>query len=431
MALPLKPMFRLAWGKEEEATEDQTYPNPVLTRPDKYWLLGGVSIARSNPNDEIDAESVNLMQCVESARMWEHLKIPIFCTICLQLNNERPFIEQFHWKYLNCPSCVKFFVCWNCVESASKDTVKQLGVHREHGELVVIQTRPFTRPLYDGSDERHFEVFKSAKSADEFFLYFPWFFHGFSGMDEIRDHFRQVFIDRATAELGNPGADREALEEAIGFYNFPVDWFMRAYGSGNWRRLHQSLQGMVDERIQVAKSSARLHKLYLRLEGFADKKREVYGDADISHHPAAGNTRGLAESFGTFRDFLIYLMPLHILTVQNSSIDNAKLQTILRADKYQSRDSDDRPSSETSTAVHRPLVSANNSGYRMPGSNSHLANPIGPEVLRLWSMFKLLFEDVPEFDRLVQGIPSDMTPFVQYAVRTHHGTSFRCNVSLK
>ena len=126
----------------------------------------------------------------------------------------------------------------------------------------------------------------------------------------------------------------------------------------------------------------------------------------------------------------MYLIPLHILSVQNSSIDIAKLQTILQADKYQSSDADDGSSSAIGAAVQHPLVSANNCSYRTPGSTSHLANQIAPEALGLWPMFKLLFKDLPEFERLVQGVPSDMTPFVQYVVRARHRSVFLCDVLL-
>lgn len=405
------PMFRPSWGKRNEDDESQqmTYPDPILVRADKYWVLGGSLIARSDPREEIDVKSINLVQYVESARTWEHLKIPIFCSICTD-HQRIPFLDQFHWKYLNCAACVSFFVCGKCVESNSAAAVRQLRSHREHGDLVVIQTRPFSRPLHDGSDLEHMKLFKTVNTVDQFFLYFPWFFHSFAGMDELRNLLREAYLKEAKRKLALPGANRSMLEDMIRLYDLPVDWFLRAYSGGNWRRLHRSLQGMITERIQVAKSSAILYKLLLWLQGFVKRKEDRYGTSDIPAGALIINREKEAASvFGTFHHFVAYLWPLHGQTSQNAMINRTELQGILRSKSY-------RGPLEATTAGGVMLASACEAGYLMEGSTSHLSNPFGPEFQRLWPMFKLLFKDDPEYSSLVSGKHTDMNPFVLHAV---------------
>ncbi len=87
--------------------------------------------------------------------------------------------------------------------------VEQLDAHRAHDRLVKVQTRPFTPP-YEGSDLAHLRIFKSVTTADQFFLYFPWFFDCFGNMDAVRNYLRNTFIARMTEAMEDPDVDKEA-----------------------------------------------------------------------------------------------------------------------------------------------------------------------------------------------------------------------------
>ncbi|KAH8901128.1 hypothetical protein GQ53DRAFT_814608 [Thozetella sp. PMI_491] len=407
-----QPMLRPGWGESEDENPPRHFPDPILVRPDKYWALHGTFSAGSNPLAELDANSINLIECVDAVRTWEALKIPIICACCMDRDDGRSFLDHFHWKYLHCPSCLNFFVCGECCASTSASVVQQVNSHRAHGPLVPIQTRPFSRPLHDGSELAHLRIFRSVTTADHFFLYFPWFFHCFGNMDAIRNYLRQAFIERATQAMAEPDADRDALESTMSLFDFPVDWFLRAYGGGDWKRFHQALQGMLNEKIHVAQASTRIYMQLQRLQSFVARKEAVYGSGDIPRLGTTAHTRAAAQAFGVFEGFLTYLMPLHMSTVQNQDIDNTMLRRILQTNTYHRAENNDL----INEILEADLASAGSSGFTMEGSTSHLSNPFAPEVLRLWPMFKLLFEDDAEFGHLVQGVPSDLTPFLQYAL---------------
>jgi hypothetical protein len=102
---------------------------------------------------------------------------------------------------------------------------------------------------------------------------------------------------------------------------------------------------------------------------------------------------------------------MHVMTVLNDAIDMQKIDDMLHKD-YRSQSIRQRePQTE------RTLVSAGDSGLFPAGSTSHLSNAIGTEGLRLWPMFKLLFEDDVRFKSLKGPTQvNDLGTWVQFAV---------------
>ncbi|KAI9765040.1 MAG: hypothetical protein M1840_007865 [Geoglossum simile] len=166
---------------------------------------------------------------------------------------------------------------------------------------------------------------------------------------------------KAIQEMAHPGADRSMLEAMMNLYDFHVGWFMRTYGRGNWQLLHQSLLRLIDERVQVAKSSARFDRLFLRLQDFVATKEQFIILDSLS---------GIVDFHGILKNFALYLVLLHFSTIQNGSIDQARLRSIPHDGSYQSPGEPDSPDRESPTA-QSTLASAGDYGWFMEcvGSN--------------------------------------------------------------
>jgi hypothetical protein len=448
--IPIQPTIN---GAEDEA---HLFSDLLIARPEKYWSSTNPPWTPSgtDPNRSIPPSSIDFVTVLDSSKSWEHLRLAILCSICTeQIVNHSFSLERVHWKYLHCKRCPQFFACGGCIDGASPSLTSTLRSHRQHGELVKIETRPFWWPLCDGSDLDQLVALREAKSADEFFLYFPWFFHCFSGMDTVRLVSQQTLLQELRANTTNLSsmqscsksltacyfwpkvAKRSTLARSqteinsiIRFFETPVDWFLRIFVTGNWRQLHQGLQSVIEDRIQVAKSSSRLNKLLRRFRGFVEEKERRYGNGDIllPDVPLPGSVTSslpalpAGSELSVRGNYVHYLLPLHFWTIQNDEIDKAKLKTILHSD-YSTPLPDDF--TETDSAVpspaRGPLAAAGDSGVSLsPESTGHLTNLVMPEVRRLWPMFNILFGDDEEFEKLDKlRAFNDLIPQLEFMVR--------------
>jgi hypothetical protein len=202
--------------------------------------------------------------------------------MCHDRKQNWPYLFSVHWCYLHCRDCENTFFCEECFV---KDEFAQVRSSKHEGhEFVRIQSRPLSAPLFDGSQLEQLEYLQKAETDDEFFTYFPWFFHTFPGMDNFRNHYAKIFMaDMDTFEnVGSP--DWMALRERL---RFPTDWFMRCYAQGDWKPLHKELGPTIESHIQTARVSAQLYSLVKLLEKYNQDKTTQYGAGDIITHPAA------------------------------------------------------------------------------------------------------------------------------------------------
>jgi hypothetical protein len=188
------------------------------------------------------------------------------------------------------------------------------------------------------------------------------------------------------------------------FLSVPVDWYMRIYATGNWEQFHTRVQPLVDERIHIARQSAKLHELLQQLHGLVEEKISRYGAGDIAYGPAVLDASGFLEALMPSK-FAAYLVPLHITGSLNGDIDREKLRRVLR------------PRRDDGQA---PLVSAGGQGHHLFAGTplvSHLSNFLLTEENRLWPMFKSIFEDDDRCGKL--RIPlefNDLVPYMKYTV---------------
>lgn len=340
----------------------------------------------------VDVDGLDLVSVIEACRPWEQLKLPIDCSICKNEHPDGPLVRRAHWEYLHCQQCPDYFVCTPCAGTMSF-IVDRIGTHMGH-DFVRIRARPLESPLYDGSDLEQLVCFQASRSADSFFVYFPWFFHSFEHMHDMSMVFRHMFLEemrKKTVDETLQVTERE-LEKILEMLEFPVDWFLRAYGGGDWKRFHSQLQPLIDSRIKTARTSQKICQLLSIAKGFIDNKVKLHGPGDVAcpfQKEAALEYPIVLE--WTAADFGLYMIALHTLTVLN---DQIKLPLLTRAI------SDGIENGEAN------LVSANNAGNA--GGKSHLSNQILPEAKRLWPMFELLFKDDPKFAELERiGIDFD------------------------
>jgi len=377
-------MFHFAWrptddGPEQENVDDweqlpQTYPNPAVpVNNNNYWVYGGWQGTTSNTLEDVNVESLDFISVIEKIQPWKKLKLPIKCILCDQRKKELLLLDQVHWLYFQCTSyrsggdhssrCRDLLVCADCVTTSSF-WHQRMTTHANHN-IVPIETRPLWSPIYDGSDLEQLQLFKTARSEDEFLLYFPWFFHCFEGMDKVRDYYSELFFNKGMEKIRldlETGviSDEEAKDRRgdLVLCNLPVDWFMRTCLRENWRMLHNSLQKLVDARVQLAGCSMRLNALRVRLEGYVKEKEDVYGKDDIQNLFADPVQRDLINNRGS-RDYNLYMLPLTLLTILN---DQRQLKKLL----FNTGDT-----TEDSYGGQAPkLASANNAGYAL--GQSHL-----------------------------------------------------------
>lgn len=388
------------------------FPEPIVTRPDRYWTKKNVWEADADPHLEISPETINFPSTLEASRSWEALKLPILCSTCTDQKIDDTFhIDKLHWKYVHCTKCPKFFSCAKCTERPSGAIRARLETHRSHGKLVTLQSRPFWAPLYDGSDLDQLQAFLGAKTDNEFFLYFPWYFHCFEGMEIVRLVYQRWLAVEALAAASSSTADQnERIEIITRFFQAPVDWNARIFATGNWQQLQQQLQPLTKEKIHIAKSSLQLNSLLERLHRLVEEKARRHGPGDIACLPSA---RAVVPSVVSGNEFIAYLMPLHFMTILNDRIDRKKMDEVLYSD-YSSK----LATSSSRTSTERNLVSAGDSGFAL--SQSHLSNPVCPEKMRLWRIFQVLFDggkDDERFKELEEPTAvNDLIPWVEYAV---------------
>lgn len=218
----------------EEASGD--LPEPIVIRPDKYWIKRNPWETNADPDREIPPETIHFLSTLEASRSWEALKLPILCSICTNQKVDDTFhIDKVHWKYVHCTKCPDFFACGSCTKVPSTAVLSKLDSHRSHGKLITIQSRPFWAPIYDGSDLDQLQACMEANSDDEFFLYFPWYFHCFQGMDIVR----LVYLQSLYKEITTTGvlfptpSQIERINIITRFLPAPVDWNARMFVTGN------------------------------------------------------------------------------------------------------------------------------------------------------------------------------------------------------
>lgn len=327
---------------------------------------------------EPDASKINFVETIESCKPWEYLKLPINCTMCSDKKRNLPYLYQVHWCYLHCRTCKETFICGECFVTDAFAELRK-SQHEDH-EFVCIQTRPQSAPLFDGSSLKQLQYFQQADNDDEFFLYFPWFFHTFPGMDNFGDHYRQIFINDMNTRPNKGEAGWLALRRRL---EFPTDWFMRCYAQGAWEPLHRNLGPTIKAQIQTAQKSAELHTLLLRLQDFNKEKIAQYGAGDIPAHPtariaAANLTRRLAPNQV---EYLLYTVPVQFTGVLDGQINQERVQNL----------------------ASTTLISS---------------DEILSEMTRLWRMFVIIFRELPLFDSLVSSSSSGHKfENLQYLVR--------------
>jgi hypothetical protein len=392
------------------------FPEPCVVRPERYWVHK-TQLAGVETDETISPESIDFIQTLDKHKTWERLRLPILCSTCTdQTVGDNFHLDKTHWAYLHCPKCRDFFVCRSCFKNPSAEVVSKLAHHASHEKSVLVQSRPLWMPPHNGNDLAQLEAFKAASSNYNFFLYFPWYFHCFQGMEAVQVAYQLALVDEVRACISLEAPRTDAM---VRFLRAPLDWCMRIFAVGNWREFHQLLQPLIDDRIQVAKTSAALGELLKRLRGFVDDKISQYGPGDI---PCLPSVNRLATELCDGDPYNLYLIPLHVMTVLDDAIDVQIIDDALHKDYRNQSIRQREPQAE------RTLVSAGDSGLFPPGSTSHLSNAIGAEGLRLWPMFKLLFEDDVKFKDLKEPTQAnDLGTWVEFAVSIRAPNSPRCH----
>jgi hypothetical protein len=362
-------MFRIQWKLPVDTVVPPLPPDLEEPDTDKYWIIGG--FGRCDISKEPEVSRINYVQSIESCKPWESLKLPIDCSMCMERKRNWPYLHSVHWCYLHCRTCKEVFICEECFVTDDFQVLRASS-HEDH-EFVRIQTRPRTAPLFDGSQLEQLQCFQKASSGDEFFLYFPWFFHSFPGMDNFRHHYSQIFIkDMELNHLDQSSPSWHALRERL---DFPTDWFMRSFAQGDWKPLHLELGPTIEAQIQTAVRSKQLCVLLRRLQKYNEDKVARYGAGDISAHPTAllaAKTLG-ATLDPDLADYFIYTIPVQFSGVLNNQIDQENIQKL--ASTTESSDS-----SITSS-----------------------------DMDCLWKMFNLIYGDTPLFGTLIPSEPSRPT----------------------
>jgi hypothetical protein len=156
--------------------------------------------------------------------------------------------------------------------------------HADHS-LVSIQYRPLSAPTIDGSELALLKRFKRVGTAEEFYLYFPFFFSDFGGFREVRDANLPLLLGSMESA---PNADPQVIHQIRETFEGSVDAFIRAFGQGDFRPIFDQIQPMVDDRTRQAHMSQQLYELYQRLRELAENFKVVYKGEDISHQDDPG-----------------------------------------------------------------------------------------------------------------------------------------------
>lgn len=393
----------------------------------KYWATGGWK--RTDLREQLDADKIDFIKTIESSKPWEQLKLPIVCTICKQKKAGQPYLDQVHWSFQHCVQCEEFYICIDCFSNKEFDKLK--SDHKDH-KFVQVTTRPLSAPIYDGSDLEHLELFRKSKTSQQFFSYFPWFFHCFAGFQEVREFNRSQTIAALQRSPNRGSAEWLCLME---MQSYPVDWYTRTFGRGEWEVLLQNMRPLLDARIQSAQASVQLYGLLLQLQRFNDKKVAFYGDGDIPCLREAENWRSLSASLApNMADYITYTVPLQFMTVLDPYINQEKVDRLLLTtiEEGKSPNQETPTNTETSSSladgVRNLHVETREEDDTSSRGRSHIdgLSPDIPkmqpdttidqyrEMTRLWPMFSVVFKDHPNYDDLVSPVVmSDLSSYFE------------------
>ncbi|KAG4435976.1 hypothetical protein IFR05_008557 [Cadophora sp. M221] len=377
----------------------------------KYWATGGWS--RTDLREVLDADTIDFVEVVESCKPWEQLKIPIVCKICEENKAGQPYLDQVHWHFQHCVQCEDFYICIDCVQMEAFEKLKE--DHKDH-KFVQITTRPLSAQIYDGSDLDHLELFRNSKTSQQFFSYFPWFFHCFAGFQEVREFNRAQTIAalQSSPDIGSP--EWMILMEMQGY---PVDWYTRTFGRGEWELLLISMKPLLDARVQSASASIQLNGLLLQLQKFNDQKVAFYGPGDIPPLREAEQWRSIAASLApNMVDYITYTIPMQFMTVLDPYIDDVKLSRLLYdAAEERSDLASHEPSSNSGTStslaeilggLHIKKVKEDTESETtlpdIPKLKPDTTSDPYREMERLWPMFSVIFKSHPGYDDLVSPV---------------------------
>jgi hypothetical protein len=204
--------------------------------------------------------------------------------------------------------------------------------HHDH-TMIRIQYRPISAPPHDGSDLILLQRFLKVKTERDFYTYFPWLFHDVPGMDLFASRNRKALKEQ---HENAPDRGSPRWRSMMDTFDFPTDWFVRVYGHGNWRAVHDNWSETATFRIKGAKMNAQIHQLLLHLQGFRKIKESEYGLGDIpatTRNPLpidiAGVNAPYSKSFSHRELYLRYTLPLQVYTDFNTSIKMDKLKNTL------------------------------------------------------------------------------------------------------
>ncbi|KAK0117405.1 hypothetical protein ONS96_013235 [Cadophora gregata f. sp. sojae] len=381
----------------------------------KYWATGGWN--QTDLREQLDADAIDLVKVIESSKPWEQLKLPIVCKICEKTKANQPYLDQVHWCFQHCTQCEDFYICIDCYPTEEFDKLK--GDHKDH-KFVQITTRPLSAPLYDGSDLDHLQLFRNSKTSQQFFSYFPWFFHCFVGFQEVREFNRNQTI---AALQTSPDIGSQEWLCLMEMQSYPVDWYTRTFGRGEWELLLENMKPLLDARVESARASIQLHGLLGQLKKFNDEKVALYGAGDIPCLREAGSWRPVAASLATnMVDYITYTIPLQFMTVLDTEIDHTKVDRLLDGTTRNRSDSSGREVSiSTGTGIEDRIQNLHiEAGERDDaGSQNHINDGVSldihklqpdtttdpyREMLRLWPMFSVIFKAHPGYDELISPV---------------------------
>ncbi len=404
---------------------------PVMKplQQNKYWATGGWN--RVDLREKLNADAIDVVEVIEACKPWQVLKMPLVCKMCEKNKAGQPYLDQVHWCFQHCLQCKDFYICIDCVSTTAFEQLKK--DHKGH-KFSQITTRPLSAPIYDGSDLEQLELFRNSQTSQQFFTYFPWFFHCFAGMDQVREFNRAQTI--AALEMSPTRGSPEWLV-LMEMQSYPVDWYLRTFGRGDWQSLLQNMGPLLDARIQSAKVSIQLNKLLLKLQGYQAEKVTLFGPGDIPTLGEAEAWRPLAANLApSMVNYTTYTIPLQFMTVLDPFINQAKLERLLVNPSHEepspkspnhNQHTGGEGSSKNFLNTFRKLrlgkhksTSADLAGQKGNDELSPDKPLLGPdtdldpyrEMTRLWPMFSVVFKDHPGYSDLVSPVMmSDLSAF--------------------
>ena len=229
--------------------------------------------------------------------------------------------------------------------------------------------------------------------------------------------------------------------------NYPVDWYTRTFGRGEWELLLLNMAPLLDARIESAKASVQLNGLLLQLQKFNDEKVAYYGKGDTPCLREAERWRSVAASLApNMLDYITYTIPLQFMTVLDPYIDQAKLDRLLSSSVEEeplrqgastsegriSRLGDDLQNihlSETGKGATSLQIQSQSDGLSrgIPKLQPDNTTDQYREMTRLWPMFSVIFKSYPGYDELVSPVMmSDLSSHFERMVRSTSCASRRC-----